>query len=601
MDNRYKYRLKKNESKSDVNEDSFSQVSFNSERSLLPVGEINHIVDVGEEFNKERNSFFIYRLQGTVCPLFGNPLMNPNGNSPNTSTTTPHTKLNKLGNGLDIFKDFLFTKPQIGNEIEYPEAYSKHLIERDGWFGFTEPDITKPGLCNFYYIEPGKDKFDLSSYTSTTKPYKNWEITVTYPYDTYSGHTVVGDTGLNINGLLIIQALSVIVGGKPMIALATSTRHGLENGNKIKISNSAISPIDGIYTVKRLGLDNGDYIENYFVIDEDPTGLPLSSTVPTPVEGRLQKMVGSEPSIYYLRKFKKLIVNNGDYEMYPLAFSKTIFNDGNYQFVINQDIDLKGLRDNLGRPISELYLTFIKTDSNGTFGPIKSGLDLENLEFNKDNIELSNARIIHDGTTTPVNTHTPLNPNIFGGDLYQSYTSGSIDEFYGDVVEYNRLTLTETVLSDVLHRFNTKIRENSTNSGTARGPRREGYLYKPHHLYQVREFSSYIEQGDSLTGGIPDYREDLGDGRFLWRDYLDIGFSDAVNPGVEYPFTNGAHYMHQNICFMTTRQDPYNNYGLYYDGDTTGPYTAINPFDPADPIGDAITDNFTVKSSQNVC
>ena len=50
MNNRYKYRLKKNESKSDVNEDSFSQVSFNSERSLLPVGEINHIVDVGEEF-----------------------------------------------------------------------------------------------------------------------------------------------------------------------------------------------------------------------------------------------------------------------------------------------------------------------------------------------------------------------------------------------------------------------------------------------------------------------------------------------------------------------------------------------------------------------
>ena len=598
MDNRYKYRLKKNESKSDVNEDSFSQVSFNSERSLLPVGEINHIVDVGEEFNKERNTFFIYRLQGTVCPLFGNPLMDPNGNSPNTSTITPHTPLTKLGNGLDIFEDYLFTKPQIGDDIEYPKAYSKHLIERDGWFGFTEPDITKPGLCDFYYVEPGKDKFDLNSYTSTTKPYKNWEITVTYPYDTYSGHTVVGDTALNINGLLIIQALSVIVGGKPMIALATSTRHGLENGNKIKIINSTISPIDGIYTVKRLGLDNGDYIENYFVIDEDPTGLPLSSTVPIAVEGRLQKMVGSEPSIYYLRKFKKLIVNNGDYEMYPLAFSNTIFNDGNYQFVINQDIDLKGLKDNLGRPISELYLTFIKTDSNGTFGPIQSGLDLENLQENKNDVNLSNVRIIHDGTTTPVPTHLPL---PLEGNLYNSYNAGYNDEFYGDVVEYNRFTLTETVLSEVLHRFNTKTRENSTNSGTARGPRREGYLYKPHHLYQVREFSSYIEQGDSLTGGIPDYREDLGDGRFLWRDYLDIGFNDAVNPGVEYPFTNGAHYMHQNICFMTTRQDPYNNYGLYYGGDTTGPYTIPNPFDPADPIGDAITDNFTVKSSQNVC
>lgn len=143
MDNRYKYRLNENESKSDINEDSFSKVSFNNERRLLPVGEINHIVDLGEQFNKERNSSFIYRLQGTVCPLFSNPLMNPTGNDP----TNP---LKKTDNGLDIFDNPLFTNPQIGNNIDYPEAYNKYLIERDGWFGFTEPDITKEGLCDFY-------------------------------------------------------------------------------------------------------------------------------------------------------------------------------------------------------------------------------------------------------------------------------------------------------------------------------------------------------------------------------------------------------------------------------------------------------------------
>ena len=583
MDNRYKYRLNENESKSDINEDSFSKVSFNNERRLLPVGEINHIVDLGEQFNKERNSSFIYRLQGTVCPLFSNPLMNPTGNDP----TNP---LKKTDNGLDIFDNPLFTNPQIGNNIDYPEAYNKYLIERDGWFGFTEPDITKEGLCDFYYIEPGKDKFDLNS----SLPYKNWEITVTYPYASDSGHTVVGDTALNINGLLIIQAEPVIVGGKPMTALATSTRHGLENGDRVKITTTSSFVTDGEYIVKRLGLDNGDYIQNYFVIDVDPAS--LSTALPTAFNGRLQKIVGGQLSVYYLRKFKKLVINNGDYEMYPLAFSKTIFNDGNYQFVINQDIDLEGLKDNLGRPISELYVTFIKTDSDNTFGLLKSGLDLEDLLYNKDNILLSNVRRIHDGTTTPVPTHTPLT-----NDLYRDYISNSIDEFYGDVVEYNKYTLTETVLANVLHRFNTVGRETS-NSGSplAKGPRREGYLYNPHHLYTVRDFSSYIEQGDSSTDGIPDYAEDLGDGRFLWRDLLDIGFSDGANEGVNYPFTNGAHYLHRNICFMTTRQDPFNNYGLYYDGNTIGPYTTT-PFDPADPIGDALTDNFIVKSSQNVC
>ena len=45
---------------------------------------------------------------------------------------------------------------------------------------------------------------------------------------------------------------------------------------------------------------------------------------------------------------------------------------------------------------------------------------------------------------------------------------------------------------------------------------------------------------------------------------------------------------------MTKRQDPFGGYGLYYGGGTS-------PFDPADPIGDDITDKFVVKSSQDAC
>jgi len=614
MDNRYKYTLKENKSKSDINEDSSSQIYFDSEKRLLPVGEINHIVDLGEQFEKERHSSFIYRLQGTVNPLFSNPLMNPSGLLPiNNDRTT--SEIEEFGNGLNIFDHELFTTdPKVGDEISYPEAYDKYLIERDGWFGFNDPNISNAGLCNFYYVEPGKGRFDLNSnYFKLSSgnekiENKNWEITVTYPNSIDDTHHIIS------NGLLIVQVESAIVGGVPMIALATATRHGLENGDRVNITNASPTVSDGEYTVKRLGLDNGDYIQNYFVIDVEPSSALVSATAPTSIEARLKKIVGGQPSEYYLRKFKKVPINsstgvllgNGDYEMYPLAFSNTIFNDLNYQFNINQDIDLEGLRDNLGRPISELYITFIKTNSDGIFGPLKSGLDLEDLLYNKDDIKLSNARIIHDGTTTPVETHTPLPDE---DDLYSSYINNSVinDEFYGDVVEYNKFTVTETILADVLHRFNTVNREatstvslNSSKS-SVRGPRREGYLYKPHQLYQIREFSTYIEQGDSSTEGIPDYAEDLGDGRFLWRDYLDIGFNDGANEGVNYPFTNGAHYVHKNICLSTIRQDPYNKYGLYYDGDTNGPYTDTSPFDPSDPIGDAITNNFTVKSSQNVC
>ena len=55
MGNRLIYRLKQNESKSDINEDASTSISFGGEKRLLPVGEINHVVNVSEEFNKERN------------------------------------------------------------------------------------------------------------------------------------------------------------------------------------------------------------------------------------------------------------------------------------------------------------------------------------------------------------------------------------------------------------------------------------------------------------------------------------------------------------------------------------------------------------------
>jgi hypothetical protein len=45
------------------------------------------------------------------------------------------------------------------------------------------------------------------------------------------------------------------------------------------------------------------------------------------------------------------------------------------QFVFNEDIDISELTDNLGRPLTELYLTTIKTDSDSLFSSVSSGID----------------------------------------------------------------------------------------------------------------------------------------------------------------------------------------------------------------------------------
>lgn len=577
MIGRIRHILNSTRSKNNVDEDFYTNVNLSGERKMLPPSEINHVVDVGERFDKERRESNLYRFTFTISPLFSNPLCNITGNVNLGDFGT--SNITENGNGYITLNSDIFLKDPTDNDFvgrddyTFKESIINNLKEKDGWFGFYDPDVTKNNVCGFFDLEPSRKQFSLNSNIK-----KNWEILLTYPHATDNTHNTVN------GGLLLVAAEVVEVGGREMVALATSTFHGLSNGDKVRLTNMPVTNFNGDFTVIRLGLDNGDLKDNYFVIDIDPNTVPVSAAFST---GRMKRVVNGQESTYYLRKFKKLMLNDNDYDIYPLAFSKNIFNDENYQVVINQDIDLTDLTDNLGRPLSEIYLTFLKTSSGNMFTPVKSGLDLEFLQGNL-NEEVSNARRIHNGINDPnyFTSQVPLESNL-------TVNNG---EFYGDVVEYNSFELRETVLAEVMHIFNTNDRE-STYSGVASGPRRESYLYNPHHRVKIKEFSLYIEQGDDNTVGIPDYATDLGDGRIIWRDLLDVGIYDGEGDFLDYPFTNGCHYIHQNVCFMTKRQDPYGAYGLYYYGNQSDDEN----YDPNDPIGNAITDNFVVKKSGNVC
>jgi hypothetical protein len=81
----------------------------------------------------------------------------------------------------------------------------------------------------------------------------------------------------------------------------------------------------------------------------------------------------------------------------------------------------------------------------------------------------------------------------------------------------------------------------------------------------------------------------MSDGRYLWRDLLDIGVKQFSNINLDYPFVNGCHYMYNNYCFMLRRQDPFDNWGLFY-----------SKF-PSDPIGEIITSKFNTQDISNDC
>lgn len=588
-------------SKNDINLDGFVNINLVGKERLLPTNDINKVVNAAEVFNKERQSCKYYRIIGTISPVITNCLFNL------TDTTNDNNSTLSVFNNT-IFLDKSYPLNNTFNDaidITYVTSLKTNLKEKDGWFGYFDPNLQNKSVCLFIDMEPKRERFsftpDNNPYLSNAnqQPVKNWELTITYPYSSFSGHPIVQ------NGLLVIEKNDVVVSEKNMTAFATTVKHNLNTGDIINLYNTDFNTYDGEYSVARVGLDNGDLKEYYFVLDI--TGVTLTTNT------RVKKMINGIESEYYFRKFKKIktrtsqIIENDDYEVYPAAFSENLFNDQNYQFVFNEDIDVSNLKDNLGRPLTELYLTVFKTDSKNLFTNVKSGLEipfLPKLLTSNNNIYLKDVpaiNLIHNGPNTPtpsyITSHNPLESSF-------SITS---DLFFGDVVEYNTETLNEVVLADVMHRFNTNNREqpnsftyisekkvdeqdnvNITTQTINMGPRYEGYYYKAHHRIEIRQFSDYIEQADPNILDIPTYSI-LEDDKYKWRELVDIGFDQGSLPRLDYPYLNNAHYRYGNYNFWVKRQDPYGIWGLIY-----------TDF-PSDVLGDRITNKFKVNEADNVC
>jgi hypothetical protein len=578
-------KLNSQSSVNSVNTDTFVKVKLDNTNKILPSDVINEVVNAGERFNTERQRSKYYRILGTINPTISNPLFNLSDTQMSDLYTWKGFNFYDTNTNLYRF-----------NSPSYPSNIDKYLKEKDGWFGYFDPDTAKAGFCLFYDMEPKRQRFsflpDNDPYHGNATTVDNWELTITYPASIDSGHTMV------LGGLMMIESTPAVVGGRNMTAFGLACQHNLNIGDIVRLSGT--TNYDGDHIVVRTGLDDGNYKPYYFVLDLDPTAGFVGANA------RMTKMIGDVESRYYFRKFRKVktkstnVINQYDYEVYKLGFSENVFNDDVTQFMFNQDIDITDLVDNLGRPLSELYLTFIKTNSNNLFTNVSSGIEtpaiakLTTSDFNTFLQDIPVINRIHNSTNgSPFTSHIPLENNV-------TFNNSNTD-FYGDLVEYNTNVLKETVLAEVYYRFNTINREDDTQSVSYQvfedgevytidlGPRHEGYYYKAHHLIRIRNFSTYIEQGNSSTVDMPSYVTAFPDGRYLWRDLIDIGSIQPNSEVLDYPFINGSHYMYDNYCFTVKRQDPFDFWGLYYANF------------PADPIGQLITDKYDVNTSDDVC
>jgi hypothetical protein len=418
---RNRIRLNKNQSKLSINEDSYGYINLDNTSKLLPYNDILKVINENEQFNKERNSCTRYRVVSSINPLFSNVLFNITGENSWSTFNKPIFRDRSFPpNGVSINDDEDFT---------YAESVGHHLKEKNGWFGYYDPKLNSNNRFLFNYMKPGKEELGLI----TKNGLENWDVTFTYPAEKL--HNELTESGLDIVG-----KVSVNVGGKSMTALAIPYKHNLKMGDFVKLTNI---DADGVYEVMRIGLDNGDLKGNYFVIDLPETSVTLN-------EGKMTKIVKGEPVEYYFRVFKRVHTVNGeefsnkDYDAYPLAFSKNVFGDDMVQITTKNDIDVDGLEDNLGRPLSEFFLTYIKKD-NKDFSKVSSGLLLNNVPGIENRKDIPDIRRIHNGG----DGHTALNDNVDFSD----------DTFIGDLVEYNKTTLNETILAKTHHRFNTINRE----------------------------------------------------------------------------------------------------------------------------------------------
>jgi hypothetical protein len=588
MDRRINKILSSKKSAQSVDQNSYINLQVNNNERLLPPSDINKVVDITEQFNNERQSCPYYRIFGKISTLTLNSLFNINGTYPNAAGGGNAALVSLDGGGYEAFDSATLKRnldADATSNYTFAEALGNRLKNINGWYGYLEPDVTRAGLCNFYQMTPNENHFSLTD--NVELGLKNWELTITYPYISDTTHMLIN------GGVLIVDTKQIIVGGKQMIAIGVPIKHNLNVGDTVRLFNTDLQSTKN-YEVKAIGLENGELNNYYFSIDVQSLTINL---VTSTTASRFKKIYNNVESTYYLRKFKEIKTKlnsklNGNYDITNLGFSLSIFNENVVHFNLNDDIDISEIKDNLGRPLSELYLTIIKTNSSGIFSKIDSGIEapLISILNNQNQTPLYKTMPIiqklHNVSSWAQSaSYTPLESNI----------TINNQDFYGDIVEYNKTTLEEVKLSDIVYRFNTENRETSTLNVTIKGvqeqigPRPEGYYYKPHYQIRIRDFSSYIEEGDQNTEGIPDYAENLGDGRIIWRNLLEINGTDLAKPVVKYPFLNGYHYIFKDIVFGLKRQDPFDNWDLYY-----------SKF-PADPPGNRTSNNFKTNFANNDC
>ena len=362
--------------------------------------------------------------------------------------------------------------------------------------------ITKHGLKVGDFVNVYKT-YEISGVTTTEKIMDNAKVTSIaddYIFTVFGGDVKISDSWVELtpddmaSGKLVIDDIEY--------RLDTNSRKYFVNTN---------DTTKRYYIVNSIGDSNG-------YVSLDDTTLNLS----------YKKVVGDVECEYYVRIFSKLpnfkfaSGTTTEYDLYRpgstmiqtynkkkyefenhvsrLAFAKNIYSDDVGEIVFTDDIDISNLKDNLGRPLSSIYLSIIKNNKGYKewYGFLKNDVEWYPnwIREHSDDIEfshcfgkitcgfyLSDESIYTHATSIKKMSHA----NDLGrgyncarinedrndelGKLYESSVCESFDDceiwydtdsnFYGDLCYYDAFNAIESVVQPIMHRFNTAQREST--------------------------------------------------------------------------------------------------------------------------------------------
>lgn len=425
---------------------------------------------------------------------------------------------NRSGNG-DIIQENVNAKHTEKNKtnmhlyqydtiLSFSDCFTERMQEKDGWYGFTNPgtiDIAnntngvninrmmannKP--CEFIDMYPDRSLYSFApKYNKAlNREERNWDYCLTYPYssDTTSFKRIMGNENMKSAAMRFFFKDGSDVNGNRVLKCRSLIPHTLKTNDRIRIyyGADAAKCIKSTLRVVSVGNDNGGDKDRCFMLSMDG----LSPYIEDMQDGAFfKKVVNGSECEYYERKMKQIYRQDGgklNSSVGRQAFSENIYGDGIAQIIYTDDINIGGLRDNLGAPLSDIYFTVVKRNKgyekwyedndfvssdiefSHCFGKVTAGYDMgditefDGLSGGSMDFRNYNVRYLHNIDVDRLDSGTKdCWGNVFASASPMSNGEIVIDLgiYPGDLVEFSPSEYTETVLSECQFRFNTAQRE----------------------------------------------------------------------------------------------------------------------------------------------